>query len=149
MAINAQQKGKRAERELCKILQETIDSVGRLFPDVELPRVERNLMQSAVGGYDLNSLDWLALEVKHCEQLSINTWWSQAVRQAGKDQLPVLAYKVSRKGWHVVTWVAMPVGAELHQVRATMSLEDFLNYVRTRMIHDINRQANEQGVTSA
>lgn len=137
MSINAQQKGKRAEREIKNILQSSIDKVYESYPTAIKPTMERNQMQSAVGGYDIVGVDWLAPEIKHCEQLAINTWWAQTVRQAKPNQMPVLIYKVSRKGWHVVTNVCLPVGNDFHIVRSTMSLDDFLAYFEARLLHDI------------
>ena len=88
MGASQRNKGANGERELAKLLY---DRLG-----IEL---KRNLEQSRNGGYDLVGLPF-AIEVKRHEELRINEWWEQAVRQTeGLLKAPVLAWRQSRKPW--------------------------------------------------
>lgn len=96
-------KGQRGEREAAAVLMGWASDVvahlrseGRELPDVELVR---NLMQSRAGGYDLDGLDWLALEVKRHETLSVSQWWKQTLMQTKDGQVPCLMYRQNRTQW--------------------------------------------------
>jgi len=121
-------KGQRAEREFCKILQTVIDDV--YVGEEVKPKVKRNLMQTAEGGYDVKGIDWLALEVKHQEALNLTAWWKQTLQQAKAGQIPVLAYKQNRKPWRIrmPAYLGADVGALVE-----VSLEDFLRYFSNRI----------------
>jgi hypothetical protein len=68
--------------------------------------MERNLVQTREGGYDLLGLDWLALEVKRQENLQVSTWWKQTVKQAKPGQTPFLMYRQNRGRWKFRTALA-------------------------------------------
>lgn len=73
-------------------------------------QLKRNLEQTRGGGHDLSGLEefGLAVEVKRVEKPAINSWWSQAVRQALKAKaIPVLAHRRNRQPWRfrVRVWV--------------------------------------------
>src|SRR5699024_4186713 len=89
------------------------------------PSVERNLMQTAKGGYDLVGVDWLAVEVKRQETLNVNGWWKQTLEQASEGQTPVLLYRKNRQPWRAVTLVQLGE----RQIRAEISLEDWLSWL--------------------
>ncbi|MAF43625.1 MAG: hypothetical protein CMI54_05595 [Parcubacteria group bacterium] len=114
--INSRDKGKRGEQEINRILQPVIDKVYAKVQMVEpegfseVPKLQRNAMQSAEGGYDIVGIDWLAIEVKNCATLSLDKWWNQTTEQTGEEQLPVLLYKVSRKGWRCQMMGQIPIG---------------------------------------
>lgn len=131
MALN---KGKRGEREVIKVLQPIVDEVYAKH-ELEAPILQRNTLQSDRGGFDIVGLEWMALEVKFQEQLSVNTWWKQTLRQARPNQLPVLFYRKSRMKWNVVTTLYYPnaIGAEPVMTEATVSLESFLEYFKRRL----------------
>jgi hypothetical protein len=88
---SCRRKGQSGEREFISLLQD------RLELDLS-----RNLDQTRDGGYDILGIPQLAIEVKRQENLSIPSWWSQAAKQANKDQYPVLAYRQSRKPWTII-----------------------------------------------
>ena len=97
--INSRTKGASAEREVFKIIS---DSLGI--------KVERNLVQTREGGSDTVVGDW-AIEVKRQETLSINAWWEQAVEQALRvNKKPMLIYRKSRMPWKVVIYARDLVG---------------------------------------
>lgn len=126
-------KGKRGEREVVKLLQPIVDKV---FGDrgLEIPKMFRNQNQSALGGYDIDGIDWLALEVKRQENLSINSWWKQAVRQASMEQVPVLIYKQNHKKWKVQMFGYLDCGGMRVKTKVEITLEAFLIYFETRMV---------------
>lgn len=84
-------KGQVGEREFISLLQERLE--------VDL---SRNLEQTREGGYDIVGLPQLAIEIKRQETLSIPAWWAQTLKQAKKGQVPILAYRQSRKPWTVI-----------------------------------------------
>ena len=90
MGNMARNKGQRGERELCDLLAREL-----ALPD----GVRRNLEQVRSGGADIMEIAGYAFEVKRVEVLAVNTWWQQALRQAGA-RTPVLAYRQNRKQWH-------------------------------------------------
>lgn len=118
-------KGQRGEREAAALLMgwskevvEYLRSEGRTVADVELVR---NLMQTRAGGYDIEGLDWMALEVKRQETLNVSGWWKQTLEQAGLDasgkpQVPVLMWRQNGGKWQfkvrqsiVISGIGVPV----------------------------------------
>jgi hypothetical protein len=132
------QKGKRGEREVVKLLQPIIDRVYS-SRGIEAPQLERNLMQSHKGGYDLVGMDWLALEVKYQENEQLDKWWEQTLRQAGIDQQPILIYRKAHAKWRVAMMVTIAPGV---QVRGIISVDDFLRYFEKRIWFNLIRENN-------
>jgi len=101
--LNAKQKGANGEREAATLLDGWAAEIGF---DVNCTR---NLEQTRGGGYDLNGIPGLAIEVKRVEQLNVKAWWAQACRQAEeKVEIPFLMYRQNRKPWtfKVLTYVS-------------------------------------------
>lgn len=88
--INSRAKGKAGEHELIKLLH---DHLG--------VKLQRNLVQTRSGGYDLVGLDGYAIECKRAKEADLNNWWKQAHAQAD-DNMPVLAYRLDRMDWRFV-----------------------------------------------
>jgi len=118
--INVRDKGQRGEREFLGLLSELLELTEVLT---------RNLSQTREGGADCIELPGYSIEIKNCATVTLNQWWKQAIRQAlNTNSIPVLAYKVPRKGWIVVVpaaWVIHP--SWLHEnlypdVEDTMSM---------------------------
>ena len=89
----SRRKGHDFEREFCRWVR---DEFGIQFG--------RNLKQAycAQEG-DTDPLADFLPECKNCARLSLRDWWRQAVEQAKKRGLvPLLVYKVPRKGWRAV-----------------------------------------------
>jgi hypothetical protein len=102
MRINSRRKGISGEREIIDTLQPVVTELYEVFGR-EAPRLQRNTLQSDVGGCDIVGLEWLSMEVKFYAQLlpaAIEGWWRQTVEQAG-PKLPILFYKKNRGPWHV------------------------------------------------
>lgn len=132
----SREKGKRAEREVVKLLQPVVIKVYSTAGK-EIPVLERNLMQSHKGGHDIVGLEWLALEVKHHEQLAIKSWWEQSKRQAGATREPVLIYKSNRVAWRVVMFGYLPAGGKRVRCPVDISLEAFLAWFESRLRHEL------------
>ena len=113
--INSRTKGASAEREVIKLLEDVVRENGGGM-------LKRNLEQWRSGGHDVIGLDWLAIEIKRCETLLIETWWSQTLEQAARTGgEPVLIYRQSRKPWSVIMWGRV---GDL-KMRVQISFEDF------------------------
>jgi Holliday junction resolvase len=94
VTINIRTKGATAERELAALLTGWAANGGHRLT------LERNLDQVRGGGFDLNGVPFLAIEVKRQENLAVNTWWAQCVRQAdAAGFIPFLAYRQNNKPW--------------------------------------------------
>jgi len=132
-------KGQRAEREVCDLLQPLVDKVYSEFGyvGVQVPKLKRNLAQTQDGGYDVSGLVWLSLEVKHQEKLQVDLWWQQTLDQTGAGQTSVLFYKQNRVKWLVRIECWVPVGssfAEGHiRCPGDIKLEAFLVYFEHRL----------------
>ena len=101
--INCRDKGIRGERLVIDWLQPIVDAtVAKLGASPVL--LQRNTLQSDVGGIDIVGLRWLAPEVKNCAKdtpAMVEGWWQQACDQAEDGQTPVLFYKVGRRPFRV------------------------------------------------
>ena len=134
----SREKGKRAEREVVKLLQPVVTKVYQ-EAGKEVPLLERNLMQSHKGGHDIVGLEWMALEVKHHETLQIPQWWEQTKKQAGKTRVPVLIYKQNRIKWRVLLFGYLPAGQERVRCPCDVSLEAFIAYFEARLRHEVTK----------
>ena len=101
--INSRSKGIRGERLVIDWLQPIVDAtVAKLGATPVL--LQRNTIQSDVGGVDIVGLDWLAPEVKNCAKdtpAMVEGWWAQAKGQAADGQVPVLFYKTGRRPFRI------------------------------------------------
>lgn len=91
-------KGRCGEYEARDLIAEWLKPVYEHCGEV-CPELRRNLTQTRGGGFDIEGVDWLALEVKRQEQVSLGSWWGQTVRQAGDGQVPVLMWRQNRRPW--------------------------------------------------
>lgn len=108
MNINIRQKGQTGEREIASMLNFIVYSVMKEmdFPEEEclkgMQRIQRNQLQTAIGGNDLTDCFGFSIEVKRQEQLAVATWWNQCVAAAERNnETPVLIYRQNRKAWRV------------------------------------------------
>ena len=124
---HSRNKGCRGEREVVKLLQPIVDKVYDGL-GLEPPELGRNLVQSRDGGFDISELDWLAVEVKFQEQITLPQWWVQTERQAGELRLPVLIYRKSRMKWRVQTLAHLPVGCSMVNAKVDIDLPTFLEW---------------------
>lgn len=134
MAKNfAQCKGQRAERAVIDLLQPVVTQVYTEM-GLDVPKLQRNTLQSDGGGYDIVGLDWLALEVKHQETLHINQWWSQCVEQSKGNREPVLFYKQNNVKFKVMMRGLLTTGgAQNVRCPVEVSVESFLLYFEHKL----------------
>lgn len=139
--LMSRNKGKRAERDIVKLLQPIL-AEEYAAKGLEVPELERNLMQSHKGGYDIVGLDWMAPEVKHHETLAINSWWDQTIRQAlAKEREPVLFFRQNNAKWQVRMDVIVPVDTMRIQMPANISIDHFLTWFRYRIRFEAHKLA--------
>lgn len=92
--VDIRAKGQRGEREFLDLLSPMIGLDEKLT---------RNLSQTRGGGEDCNQLPGYAIEIKNQKTITVGEWWKQTIKQAkNSNTVPVLAYKVPRKGWLIV-----------------------------------------------
>ena len=152
MAINVRTKGQTGEREICKFFN---DIYAEVYAELKMtlpstPIAQRNQNQSAVGGCDVTSTCYYAVEVKRQEQLSINTWWAQCVKSAlDLNKFPVLMYRQNGKKWRVVLFMnpIMLFADEARHIagdppRAEISLDDFRVIFKAHAYEYIKRNGN-------
>lgn len=117
MGVNIRVKGQVGEREIADMLNGILYSVAKEldFSQEDCVKaanmVQRNQMQTAVGGNDLTNCFGLSIEIKRQEQLAVNTWWKQCCAAAERNgEMPVLMYRQNRKPWRVRTyvWITLP-----------------------------------------
>lgn len=133
--VHVLNKGKAAEREAVKYLQPLVNEVYQSL-DMDPPELLRNQLQSAVGGYDIIGLDWLALEIKRQETLQINKWWEQVNRAAAPDQVPVVMFRQNRQKWRFIlnTWIH--TGGSGHmKVRCEINEVDFKEWFKKTLMY--------------
>jgi Holliday junction resolvase len=138
----AQSKGARGEREIVQLLQPVVNLVYGDMGRVP-PTLQRNTIQSHKGGYDLVGVDWMAIEVKRCETLSLNAWSSQCIGQAKEGQTPILFFKQNNQKWRVMMHsILVTGGASNLKVWGEIRMDDFLVYFDYRLRHELKDQNN-------
>lgn len=139
--VHVVNKGKNGEREVVNLLQPYVSRVYEGL-GMEAPDLLRNQMQTAVGGYDIVGLPWLALEVKRQEQLSLNAWWAQVTKAAKPEQVPVVIFRQNRQKWQVLMPAWLHTGGQGHmQIRAQCTLEDFLGWFEQRVLYEAKKES--------
>lgn len=137
--VNVVTKGKAGEREAVKFLQPIIDEVAEAL-GIEAPQLFRNQNQSALGGYDIDGLEWLALEIKRQEQLNLNKWWEQVNRACKSGQIPVVMFRQNRKQWRFLVNGYFHTGGEGFTVlRCEINKEDFIEWFKIRLAHELTK----------
>lgn len=137
MGIKEREKGKKGEREVIALLQPVVNNVYEAFA-MDAPLLQRNTLQSHVGGCDVAGLPWMALEVKYQEGLTVASWWDQCVRQAGKDKTPILFYRRNNMKWHVRMLGLLGTPSAGITVPVTVSVEAFIAWFRIRLTKELS-----------
>lgn len=108
--LRSRNKGKRGEQEVVRLLQPIVDSV-YARRGLEVPRLQRNQLQSDGGGFDVVGLEWLALEIKHHTKAHVAMWWKQTISQAKKGQVPLLLWRCTgARTWSAMLWANIGCG---------------------------------------
>lgn len=139
---SSQDKGKRGEREIVKLLQPIVDKVYAEYPVMgDPPKLLRNTLQSAIGGFDILGLEWMAPEVKFCETPSPGRWWKQTIAQAGEGQEPVLFYRKTHVAWKVRMLMFARIGKKEFYSPADIEIDAFLYYFEHRLHGELEAKA--------
>ncbi len=128
--INSRSKGQRGEREVIGLLQDIVDSV-RLSLQLPAILLQRNTLQSHVGGHDITGLAGFSVEVKFQEMEYSADWWRQCLKQAAKDRsVPILIYRRVRQPWRVKfrAFVATPHDVDQVELDVTTDFADFADW---------------------
>ncbi len=110
MSRSSQKKGRAAELELCRVLNDNG------IPATPGPP------QSYGRQPDVTNVAGVHVEVKRCETIRLGEWMSQAERDAARfqDGAPCVFHRRSREPWRVTmnmaTWI------ELYKAWATMNI---------------------------
>lgn len=138
MSSMAKNKGARGEYEAIALLQPVVNKVYGEF-GIDPPRLLRNLEQviNRFGRYDICGVDWLAIEVKRQETLSVNSWWEQAKNSANSTQEPVLIYRQNSRKWRVVMFGYIPAGERKVRCPVEINLPPFLIWFETRLREEL------------
>lgn len=136
---SSQNKGKRGEREVIGLLQPVVTQVYAQFgyEGDDIPQLQRNTLQSDRGGCDVHGLDWMALEIKRDESMSLSAMWAQAVRQAGMKKHPILFYRRNNMPWKVRTIGLLGTNSAGVTVAVDVSVEDFLKWFRVKLVWEL------------
>lgn len=111
-------RGAAAERELARWIR---DELG-----IDVARELKQFQQAQ--HFDLTPVGPFGIECKYHARLNVRDWWKQAASSAKASGLvPVVAYKVARKGWRFVLPVSKPEGhwynmAWLYEYEYTMDV---------------------------
>lgn len=132
-------KGKRGEREVVRMVQPIVDQVYSGF-GLSPPLIERNLMQSRKGGFDVVGLAWLALEVKYQEKENLSGWWAQCKGQTSEGQEPVLLYRRNGTKWKCRMFGYLDAGGG-YKVRCPVdiTIDAFLTYLQLRLKKELTQ----------
>ena len=88
--MNSRQKGARGERELAKILRES---------GYEARRGQQ--FSGANGDPDVVGLPGFHIECKRVEKLNIDEAMAQSIRDAKKDEIPIVIHRKNNQKWKV------------------------------------------------
>jgi hypothetical protein len=135
--LASRQKGRRGEREVIAMLQPIVDSVYKAL-DRKPVVLQRNTLQSHLGGFDVVGLNWLAVEVKHAEAPSLGAWWKQCTDQA-QGREPVLFYRSNFQPWRIRLWTRLETMKDSHWFVADVSVDCFLPYFESRVRDELIR----------
>jgi hypothetical protein len=129
----AKSKGSAGEREAADLLRGWALAAGF---EVE---PTRNLEQVRSGGYDLNGVPGLGIEVKRVEALNVTGWWKQATRQADQDgTTPVLMWRQNRRPWRFKARVWAAVYSPCKTSGATVALEVEMDQSQFRLWYEMH-----------
>ena len=119
MGAASRNKGKRGEREAAKLLHGWLSNAGIIDADIQ-----RNLAQTRSGGFDLEGLPWLTVEVKRAESLRAGEWWRQTKAQAkNAGRKPMLMFRANRRPWRFRTTADVLIGEGRECVTVDIDLD--------------------------
>jgi hypothetical protein len=100
------------------------------------PVFERNLKQTREGGYDIEGLDWLALEIKRVETEYQPKWWEQTrINKRSTDQIACLLYRKNRQPWRARVELTVNIGPYSVMLEPILDQEQFSQWFRWQLYH--------------
>ena len=130
----ARDKGQRGEREAIAVLQPVVNEVYKAMAKVP-PELARNLSQTRNGGFDIEGLEWIALEIKRHETTQLSQWWAQTKSQAGSERVPVLMWRKNGGKWSVRMFGFLDAGGLRVRCPVDISIDAFLVYFKESLQH--------------
>lgn len=101
MGVKSRRKGANGERELIRLLHDTLT-----LWNEDIPEMKRNLQQYQESDHPDIVLPGMGIEVKRYATITDadkRRWWDQALAQAYKQNLsPALAFRADRQEWRVM-----------------------------------------------
>lgn len=88
MTVNSREKGAGGEREFAKMCREHGFDGAR-----------RGQQFSGIEGEDVVGLPGVHVEVKRVQALNIDKAMAQSIKDAGEEQIPIVAHRKDRKKW--------------------------------------------------
>jgi len=89
--INSKQKGNRAEREVAKIINKTLNTNIKRTPQSGGMDFKGDLIDTNSNSI-AHQFSW---EIKDRKQLRINDWWKQTTNDCPANKIPVLVFKLN------------------------------------------------------
>ena len=89
--INSKEKGKRAERAVAKIINETLNVNCRRTPNSGGLSIKGDIIDISPDSI-AHQFSW---EIKDRKQLRINDWWKQTTNDCPANKIPVLVFKLN------------------------------------------------------
>ena len=90
--INSKEKGKRAERQVAKMINETLNVNCRRTPNSGGLSIKGDIIDISPDSI-AHQFSW---EIKDRKQLRINDWWQQTTNDCPVNKIPVLVFKLNR-----------------------------------------------------
>lgn len=140
MGSMSRSKGQRGEREIIDLLQRVVNEVYAEHGEEVVKfsgLLQRNTLQSDLGGVDIVGLPWFAPEVKRCQTLSIARWWEQTTRQAGVRREPVLFYRRNQEQWQVMMVGSVGTVRMRISVPVIVPMSAFMRWFRVRLHEEL------------
>lgn len=144
--LMSRNKGKRAEREVIALIQPVVTDAYEQARK-RVPVLQRNTIQSDLGGHDISGLEWLSLEVKHHAKSAIPGWWRQCTEQAAtmgvhRSLTPVLFYRMNHMPFTVRMWTSEFLAFcgdeyECEETHVDMEILDFQIYLYRRLCSEL------------
>ena len=129
--MNIRAKGSKGELEAAKWLHKWLQLEEIPARNLEQVRSHRGVVGESgmSGGHDL-LVPPFVVEVKRCETLARNQWWSQVVAATGRGQCSVVMYRRNRQPWRFLV-PARIIGVESGFIE--LEAEIFIRWARKWM----------------
>lgn len=128
--VNSRNKGARGEREFSQVCRE------HGFEDSR-----RGQQFSGIEGEDVVGLPGIHVEVKRVETLNIDKAMDQSIRDAGEDQIPMVAHRKNRRQW----LITMPADKWFELYKKSLQFDALKEDAFGKHWQDCNTCLHEEG----